>query len=369
MVTLRKPPVQIVQPARSPYRTSLALGLLLLGLALVVSLSLTQGSVAMTGPELWAALLRQGSATHQVILWALRLPRLVAAMLVGASLGVSGALLQGILRNGLASPFLLGISSGAGLVVVLMVTLGLWQVWVPLGAWLGAIATTALVYLLAYSRGGLSVERLILGGVAFSSFFGAIQSLMLLMARDGRIQAALNWLIGSFNGRGWAEVRLVGPAMVVALVAGCLLARQVNLLNLGDELAVGCFESSELAHLDYALVSTTYAAQGKSAERVIGALDRHVARESFYVAVSRVKRELRLYASEDLERLIERVERSQAKENPGNVVGIGSGRPQPPDLPLPTNLDDLVAMASQQANLTHTNHGNSSDRRGRGFER
>jgi len=77
---------------------------------------------------------------------------------------------------------------------------------------------------------------------------------------------------------------------------------------------------SELAHLDYALVSTTYGAQGKSAERVIGVLDRYVARESFYVAVSRVKRELKLYASEDLERLVERAERSRAKENPGEVV-------------------------------------------------
>ena len=82
----------------------------------------------------------------------------------------------------------------------------------------------------------------------------------------------------------------------------------------------GSFESLELAHLDYALVNTTYAAQGKSAERVIGALDRHVGRESFYVAVSRVKRELRLYVSEDLERLIERVERSRAKENPGELL-------------------------------------------------
>ena len=82
---------------------------------------------------------------------------------------------------------------------------------------------------------------------------------------------------------------------------------------------VGSFESSELAHLDYALVSTTYAAQGKSAERVIGALDRYVGRESFYVAVSRVKRELRLYASEDLDRLIERVERSKVQENPSDT--------------------------------------------------
>jgi iron complex transport system permease protein len=270
MVTLRKPPVQKLWPERSQYRASMALGLMLLGLALVVGLSLTLGSVAMTWPELWAALLRQGNATHQVIVWDLRLPRLVAALLVGASLGVSGALLQGMLRNGLASPFLLGISSGAGLVVVLVVTLGLWQVWVPLGAWLGAIATTALVYLLACSRGGLSVERLILGGVAFSSFFGAIQSLMLLMARDGRIQAALNWLIGSFNGRGWAEVRLVGPAMLVALVVGCLLARQVNLLNLGDDLAVGLGTSLVRSRLLIGAAATFLAAGAASIAGLVG---------------------------------------------------------------------------------------------------
>ncbi|WOD40090.1 iron ABC transporter permease [Nodosilinea sp. E11] len=273
MVTLEKPSkpsIQTVRAAQGPYRLTLALGLLLLGLALVVGLSLTQGSVAMTGPELWAALLRQGNATHQVILWDLRLPRLVAALLVGAALGVSGALLQGMLRNGLASPFLLGISSGAGLVVVLVVTLGLWQVWVPLGAWLGAIATTALVYLLAYRRGRLSVERLILGGVAFSSFFGAIQSLMLLMAQDSRIQAALNWLIGSFNGRGWAEVRLVGPGLVVALVAGCLLARQVNLLNLGDDLAVGLGTSLVRSRLLIGAAATFLAAGAASIAGLVG---------------------------------------------------------------------------------------------------
>jgi iron complex transport system permease protein len=155
-------------------------------------------------------------------------------------------------------------------VVVLVVTLGLWQVWVPLGAWLGAIATTALVYLLAYRRGGLSVERLILGGVAFSSFFGAIQSLLLLMARDGRIQAALNWLIGSFNGRGWAEMRLVGPAMVVAVVASCLLARQVNVLNLGDDLAVGLGTSLVRSRLLIGAAATFLAAGAASIAGLVG---------------------------------------------------------------------------------------------------
>jgi iron complex transport system permease protein len=269
-MTLLLPALKPIRSRWQRYRIPLALATLGLGLILVVGLSLTLGSVAMTGPELGAALLRQGNVTHQVIIWDLRLPRLVAALLVGAALGVSGALLQGMLRNGLASPFLLGISSGAGLVVVLVVTLGLWQVWVPLGAWLGAIATTALVYLLAWSRGGLSVERLILGGVAFSSLFGAIQSLMLLLARDGRIQAALNWLIGSFNGRGWSEVRLVGPAMVIALVAGCLLARQVNLLNLGDDLAVGLGTSLVRSRFLIGAAATFLAAGAASIAGLVG---------------------------------------------------------------------------------------------------
>ena len=252
------------------YRLFWAVGGLLAGLTIVVGLSLSLGSVTMTWPELWAALLRQGDATHQVILWDLRLPRLVASLLVGAALGLSGALLQGMLRNGLASPFLLGISAGAGLMVVLVVTLGIWQVWVPLGAWLGAVGTTFLVYLLARSRGGISIERLILGGVAFSSLFGAIQSLLLLMARDGRIQAALNWLIGSFNGRGWTEIRLVGPGLVVALVAGCLLARQVNLLNLGDDLAVGLGTSLVRSRLLIGAAATFLAAGAASIAGLVG---------------------------------------------------------------------------------------------------
>jgi hypothetical protein len=113
---------------------------------------------------------------------------------------------------------------------------------------------------------------------------------------------------------------------------------------------VSHFDRSELAHLDYALVSTTYAAQGKSAEWVIGALDRHVARESFYVTVSRVKRELRLYASEDVEDLIARVETSRAKENPGDVIGCSPHPSQPPGRVAQVNGGRPVGTAPSQPN-------------------
>ncbi|MEM6427424.1 MAG: iron ABC transporter permease [Cyanobacteria bacterium P01_D01_bin.128] len=240
------------------------------GLGLVIFLSLTHGSVALSASELLAAALRQGDRIHQTIFWDLRLPRVLAALIVGSALGLSGALLQGMLRNGLASPFLLGISAGAGLMVVLTVGVGLIQLWVPLGAWLGAVITTSLVYVLARRGNTLSIERLILGGVAFSSFFGAIQSVLLLLSPDGQIQAALNWLIGSLNGRGWTEVRLVGPGVIVILLAGCLLARQVNLLNLGDDLATGLGTSLVRSRCLIGAVATLLAAGAVSVAGLVG---------------------------------------------------------------------------------------------------
>lgn len=270
MTTIVRSPKSPSHPTRQRPRVLLAAVVLLAALALVIFLSLTNGSVALTWPELVAAALRQGDTVNQTILWDLRLPRVLAALMVGMALGLAGALLQGMLRNGLASPFLLGISAGAGLMVVLVVGVGLLQIWVPLGAWLGAVVTTLLVYLLARTGTTISVERLILGGVAFSSFFGAMQSLMLLMSPDGQIQAALNWLIGSLNGRGWTEVTLVGPGILVASVVGCLLARQVNLLSLGDDLATGLGTSLLRSRCLIGAVATLLAAGAVSIAGLVG---------------------------------------------------------------------------------------------------
>jgi iron complex transport system permease protein len=276
-----------------------ALGLLgLLGLILLASL--TQGSVGLSWAEFWLALqgglaerlgtwgswlpdvlaqpwqsfwqswAESGVAMHRTIVWELRLPRVLAAMAVGSALGMAGALLQGMLRNGLASPFLLGISAGAGLVVVLIVGVGLWQIWVPLGAWLGAMATATMVYLLSRTGNRVSVERLILGGVAFSTLFGAVQSMLLLLSQDGQVQAALTWLIGSLNGRGWRELSLAGPGIVVALGLGCALARQVNLLTLGEDLAVGLGVSLVRSRYMIGAIATFLAASAVSIAGLVG---------------------------------------------------------------------------------------------------
>tara|TARA_Y100000994_G_scaffold248862_1_gene257926 strand:- start:11529 stop:12560 length:1032 start_codon:yes stop_codon:yes gene_type:complete len=214
-------------------------GLLCIAAALIVVffLSLSIGAVDLDFSRIIDAIFLRADKVANTIFWDLRFPRSLGAILVGASLGMSGALLQGMLRNGLASPFLLGISAGAGLVVVVMITLGSFPFLVPLGAWLGALATTALVFLLAKTRKAISVPRLILGGVAFSSLFGAIQSTLLLFSDDGKIQAALTWLIGSLNSRGWDDVSMAAPWIIPSLVVGCFLGKQLNLLSLGDEMA------------------------------------------------------------------------------------------------------------------------------------
>lgn len=126
--------------------------ILYFGLIIAIAISLSLGAVPLSFQEIRQALLHRGSPINQTILWDVRLPRTLAAILVGAALGMSGTLLQGMLRNGLADPFLLEISAGSGLAAVALLTLGLFIVWVLLAAWIGAISTTLVVYLLARTR-------------------------------------------------------------------------------------------------------------------------------------------------------------------------------------------------------------------------
>ena len=201
-------------------------------------LSLAKGSVYISIEDIWLAIIKQGEEINQTIIWELRLPRLLASLLVGSSLGMSGALLQGMLKNGLASPYLLGISAGSGLVIVFFISFGLIQSFIPFAAWMGAILTTLIVFVLSKDGNKIVVERLVLGGVAISSLFGAIQATLLLQVEDGRIQAALNWLIGSLNARGWQEINFAALPILIALSLGLFLSRQLNLLSLGDELSM-----------------------------------------------------------------------------------------------------------------------------------
>ena len=240
-------------------------------LLIIVSLfSLAKGSVFISNKDIWLAIFKNGEELNQTIIWDLRLPRLIAALLVGSSLGMSGALLQGMLKNGLASPYLLGISAGSGLVIVTFITFGFAQIFIPIASWSGAMLTTLLVFILAKSANKISIERLILGGVAISSLFGAIQATLLLQSEDGRIQAALTWLIGSLNARGWNEIKITWLPILLALLISFLLARQLNLLSLGEELSMSLGNSLLRSRCIIGAVATLLAASAVSIGGLIG---------------------------------------------------------------------------------------------------
>ncbi len=237
---------------------------------IVSFISLAKGSVYISRGDIWLAIFQKGEEINQTIIWKLRLPRLLASLLVGSSLGMSGALLQGMLRNGLASPYLLGISAGSGLIIVSIITFGFAQIFIPIASWLGAILTTLIVYFLAKKGNKISIERLILGGVAVSSLFGAIQATLLLQAEDGRIQAALTWLIGSLNARGWDEIKITWIPISIALILGILLSRQLNLLSLGEELSISLGNSLFRSRCLIGAVATLLAASAVAIGGLIG---------------------------------------------------------------------------------------------------
>ena len=240
-------------------------------LLIIVSIfSLSKGSVFIPNKDIWLAIFQKGNQINQTIIWELRLPRLIASLLVGSSLGMSGALLQGMLRNGLASPYLLGISAGSGLVIVFFISFGLIQTFISLAAWIGAILTTLIVFFLSKDGNKIVVERLVLGGVAISSLFGAIQASLLLQAEDGRIQAALNWLIGSLNARGWQEIKFTALPILIALFIGLFLYRQLNLLSLGDDLSVSLGNSLIRSRCLIGAIATLLAACAVSIGGLIG---------------------------------------------------------------------------------------------------
>jgi iron complex transport system permease protein len=240
-------------------------------IALVTAiLSLSQGAVHLTWERLWLALWQQGETIDRTIIWDLRLPRIIAGIVVGAALGISGALLQGLLRNSLADPFVLGISAGSGLITIAAITLNILDLWLPAVSWVGGIGTAALVYLLSYQKRGIVIERLLLAGVAVSSLFFSIQTILLLLADDSRLQSALNWLVGSLNGRGWTEVNIVAPYILLGIFAACFLGKVLNVLNLGDDLAVSLGVSLSKSRLLVGLLASLLAASAVSISGLIG---------------------------------------------------------------------------------------------------
>ncbi|SIS14466.1 FecCD family ABC transporter permease [Natronorubrum thiooxidans] len=176
--------------------------------------------------------------TGSVVVWTLRLPRVFVGIIAGATLAVSGAIFQAVTRNELASPFVLGVSSGAGFAVLatLVVFSGL-SPFLPLIAALGGTFAFAVVYTIAW-KGGTNPVRLVLAGVIVNMVFQSLQQGLFFFADDlGVVQTAIAWLTGSLTGTGWGEVRIALLPAIVAVAIALAGSRQLNVLMLGERTA------------------------------------------------------------------------------------------------------------------------------------
>ncbi|HSL57982.1 MAG TPA: iron chelate uptake ABC transporter family permease subunit, partial [Acidimicrobiales bacterium] len=185
------------------------------------------------------ALVGLGTDDAEFIVGTLRLPRALAAVLVGAAFGVSGAIFQALARNPLASPDIIGITAGASTAAVALIVLASAPaVVVSLGSFAGALATATAIYLLAW-RQGVSAYRLVLVGIGLGAMLASITSYLLTRAEIFDAARATVWLTGSLNGRGWDQIRPVAVALAVLVPAALVLARQLRVLQLGDDTAAG----------------------------------------------------------------------------------------------------------------------------------
>lgn len=213
----------------------------LLILAFAILLSIVIGSVFISPAEIWNTITGQGAETSFAILWKIRLPRTALVLLTGAGLGISGASYQGLFRNPLADPYLIGVASGAGLGAVIAMSFqwpySFWGLFVvPLAAFATALLTVAIVYAMARIGNTVPTTNLILAGVAVSSFATSLTSFLMLRSTD-EMRRALGWLLGGSIQNGWTSILAILPFIVIG--AGVLLVsgHALNLLQFGDDQA------------------------------------------------------------------------------------------------------------------------------------
>ncbi len=210
-------------------------------LLFAATLSLVIGSVFISPAELWAVLRGAGEDKFAFIIWQIRLPRTVLIALTGAALSGSGAAYQGLFRNPLADPFLIGVASGAGLGAVIAMSIqwpySFWGLMViPAAAFVSALLTVFIVYFLARVGQTIPTTNLILAGVAFSSFATSLTSFLMLRSTS-EVRRALGWLLGGASQAGWTAILAMLPYLVIGLGILIAFSYRLNLLQFGDDQA------------------------------------------------------------------------------------------------------------------------------------
>ena len=253
-------------------KTGYRIGILLLFAALVLlalALSVSFGSTRFTLGELGRALFTDANPTRHKILMKIRVPRALTAGLVGCCLALSGCLMQGIMRNPLASPNIIGVSAGAGLaaVVIFIALPGFYYLITPV-AFIGALGTTLFVYTIAWKEGS-SPLRLVLSGIAVSSFLSAGSNTLMIFFPD-RVQHVIGFMVGSLSTITWQNVMGLWPYALGGLVLSWLMADKLNILLLGDEMAISLGLKVEQTRFIFMMIASLLAAAAVSIVGLLG---------------------------------------------------------------------------------------------------
>lgn len=209
-------------------------GILVLLLAVLIGISC--GIADLSWQELKDGLFLGVQSENYRIVYLIRMPRVFCGILAGTNLALAGCILQGILRNPLADPGIIGVTAGAGLfAMVIMIILPEITNLVPIAAFAGAMVAVAIVFTLSWQR-GVQPLRMILAGVAVAAFFGGTQTALMVFYSD-RIQSAINWMAGGFQGASWSHVSMILPYTLLGLAAVFFISRWLNALQLGEDTA------------------------------------------------------------------------------------------------------------------------------------
>ncbi|RIE01670.1 iron ABC transporter permease [Cohnella faecalis] len=247
-------------------------------------LSTSLGDMRIHPLDVMRTLFGGGTDEHRLVIQKLRLPRIIAAFLVGAALAVAGAILQGIIRNPLASPDIIGITSGASLAAVTFIsylagTVSI--VWLPVAAMAGAAVTSIVIYMLAW-RKGVTAIRLVLIGIGINFLLGSITKVILVKNPIQTSSQAYIWLTGTVYGTDWSIVWMIVPWVAVFIPLAFVFARNVNVLQLGDDIAAGAGSAVQRQRFALLMISVALAGAAVSvggAISFIGLIAPHMTRK------------------------------------------------------------------------------------------
>ena len=314
--------------AAAPVLLATALGALLLLLAL----TLMYGAVNLSPGEAWSGLTSESNAFARNVVWQIRLPRVLDAMLVGACLAVAGALLQGVTRNPLADPTILGITAACGLAssaAIVFIDQQMPQWCIAMATVAGGLVGAGVLFVIAW-RGAVSPIRLALAGVALSAFFGAAIVGLLSSSRTF-LQTSLGFLAGGLYGSEWSDFRAMLPYAIPGLGAAFLLTGRLNMLALGDDVAAGLgvlTDRTRLLVLAVAGVLTAAAVSVAGLVSFVGLVCPHIARftvgadNRYVVPVSALYGAILVVAADLIAKLV-----IAPSEIPMGIVTAGIGAP------------------------------------------